>query len=346
MGRLSSRVVSPLDLQAEEIARWRSLCLKVPDLRTPFLSPEFVRSVAEFYPRVYVAVILRSGVPAGFFPYQFSDGYRRILRAAHAVGGSLSEDFGLVAEPGLELGERTLLKLSGLNYAGFTSLGAEQARYGLHGGNPETRLLVRLDGESEPYWENLKKRDRKWVARIDNQQAKLEAEHGPLRFCFQQPEIEPHLSLLIDAKRRQYARTGSIDYFADERYRRLVERLAALGEESCSGVLSTFHAGNTWVASHFGLRAGNMLAQVFPVYNPELSGYGPGLMLHKMMCLSAPGAGISLVDFGGGHYPYKQRFSNHTRLCYSGSWWRPGPRSLAYRAMRAIQWRLAAASRE
>src|SRR6202035_684165 len=155
------------------------------------------------------------------------------------------------------------------------------------------------------------------------------------RFCFQQAEIEPHLSLLIDAKRRQYARTGSIDYFADDRYRRLLKRLATLGEESCSGVLSTLHAGNTWVASHFGLRAGNMLAHICPVYNPELSGYGPGLILNKLMCICAPGAGISLVDFGSGQYPYKERFSNHTRLCYRGSWWRPGPRSWAYRAMRS-----------
>ncbi len=340
-GGLASRVVPALDLRPGELGCWRQLCAGTPHLCNPFLSPEFTQAIAFCHERVYVAVIGREGEPAGFLPFQFPTPWARLLRAAVPAGDELSGDFGLVANPTLKVNPRELLRLSGLSYLGFGStLDAAQTTYGLAGETAETRHMMRLTGDM-PYWDGLLSRDRKLAAEVDRHGRRLEVETGPVRFCLHDSSPQA-LANLIEHKRRQYARSGGTDIFTDPRNLRLFDRLAALQSATCSAVLSTLHAGRVWIASHFGLRCGNLLCYYMPVYNTEFGRYSPGHLLLKALAAAGPSAGIEYVDFGAGQNRYKVRFGNHSRLCYRGAWWMPGVRSFLHRAACSIQWRLSA----
>jgi CelD/BcsL family acetyltransferase involved in cellulose biosynthesis len=124
-----------------------------------------------------------------------------------------------------------------------------------------------------------------------------------------------------------------------------IANLASSPYDSCRGVMSTLYAGETWVASHFGLRNNSQMAYYFPVYNPALSRYSPGHLLLKALIDSAHRFGITAIEFGRGDNPYKLRFGNRTRSFYRGLWQSRGLRAIAHRLSLSIEWRLSAGAR-
>jgi hypothetical protein len=55
----------------------------------------------------------------------------------------------------------------------------------------------------------------------------------------------------------------------------------------------------------------------------------------------ADALGIGEIDRGEGDSPAKLDFANAEHFFYRGCWYRPGPRSFAFRALQAIRWRMA-----
>jgi CelD/BcsL family acetyltransferase involved in cellulose biosynthesis len=72
-------------------------------------------------------------------------------------------------------------------------------------------------------------------------------------------------------------------------------------------VLSTLHAGDRLAAAHFGMRSATVWHWWFPVYDPDLSKYSPGILLLLEMAREARGLGIRVIDFGKGDAEYKER---------------------------------------
>jgi len=149
------------------------------------------------------------------------------------------------------------------------------------------------------------------------------------------------LSHLIAMKRRQYKASGVPDPLAPDWARALLARLAGTDYETCSGVLSTLYAGDTWVASHFGLRSSHILHDWFPVYNPELREFGPGRLLLKSMCEAATNEGIRCIDRGAGESPAKRDIGNERHLYYRGAWFQSGTKATAVRMLWSLKWLLA-----
>jgi CelD/BcsL family acetyltransferase involved in cellulose biosynthesis len=112
---------------------------------------------------------------------------------------------------------------------------------------------------------------------------------------------------VIALKRRQYAATGSPDYFARAEHVELLRRLAGARDGDFAGVLSAVYAGEHLLAGHFGLRSGPILHWWFPVYDQRFSRLSPGWLLLCAVIEAAPELGIERIDLGRGVDEYKRR---------------------------------------
>jgi len=334
--KLTSRVTSADQLDAAELSAWNRLCESVPTFRSPFYSAHFARAVASVRSGVRVCVLQRDNVPVGFLPFQYTSSWSKWLAAAEPVGNPLNDYFGLVADPEIRINPQELLDRSGLCYLGFTHLEESQLGIGLEGEQPQVGLRIQHTGDGT--FGGAKKSFLEDTAR---RQRKLEAKHGPLRFCFAESDWAAPLQHLIDTKRAQYKDTKVADPLAPEWTRSLLKVLAGTRESVCTGVLSTLYAGDTWVASHFGLRSGNVLHYWFPVYNAELREFAPGRLLLKRVCENAEREGVQCIDRGMGDSQAKRDMANDRHFFYRGAWFRPGTRAAAVRMFWSLKWRLA-----
>jgi len=338
--KLNARVVALEELSGEERAKWQQLCLSVPAARNPFLSPVFAECVAAVRPRVRVGVIYQDAAPVGFFPFQFKTKLHEALGIAELVGGYMAGYGGLVAAPGLQVQGPELALMCGLSYVWIPFLEESQTGYGLQVDEGKVGHLIRLDHGGPAYWEQIKSRDKKFVAEMLRRERQLITKYGPLRFCFAEQVWDQSLQDLMKWKSAQYARTHQPNLFGAAWRRSLLLRLAEKRDPACTGILSTLHAGSTWVASHFGLRHTSTLCYYFPVYNQELSRYAPGHLLLKNIIDHAGPLGLRLIDRGAGDTQAKQDFSNEQHIICKAAWFRPGLRSWVYRCVRGVKWRL------
>ena len=335
-----ARVTTPLDLDPKEAATWTKLCSTEPHLGSPFYSLTYCQAVARSHPHVYVTVLSHESRPVAFFPLQFRNSLNRLLGFAERPGGEMTDYFGLIAPTDFQIVPERLLRLSGAKYLCFTHLDEPQLRHGLEGGNPEMGLLMRLDPGEKSYWETLKSVRRDLVSETNRKERQIQKELGPLKFRFEERDWRQPFSALLDCKAGQYRRTGREDILQAPWRRRLLELLAGSSAPECQGVLSTLYAGDTWVASHFGIRNSGILHYWFPVYNPALSRYSPGILLLKAITEEAPSRGIHTIDRGAGDAPHKRQVANASHKFYRGTWSTPGLRSAACGIAYAAQWRI------
>jgi CelD/BcsL family acetyltransferase involved in cellulose biosynthesis len=228
-----------------------------------FLSPQFVKTIAQVHREVYVCVIERDGVPTGFLPFQFPGARQKMLGAGVPAGSDLSNCFGLSAPPDLVLDDpRTLLRLAGIRHLAYSHLDESQAALGLTGEEPRPNFITRL---RPGYWDDLRRRDKKLFDDTLRQIRQVEGSVGQLRFCFRTADWEKPLAELIAAKREQYRRTFRGDALAASWKRQTLALLAGPTDHGCRGVLSTLHAGSTWLASHYGFESHGLLHCCYPV---------------------------------------------------------------------------------
>jgi CelD/BcsL family acetyltransferase involved in cellulose biosynthesis len=340
METLKSRVVSGLDLSKTEIEAWDALCKSRTSLCSAFFSPHYTRAVAMVRSHVRVCVLTRGSTPVGFFPFQFASSLYRGLGAAERVGEEMTDNFGLIAEPDVRLDVPTLLRLTRLRHLNFTHLAESQLEWGLTGESPQRGFLMNFESGTA-HWEELRRVNRKYVSETERKERQIQSNCGPLQFCWSEDNWQQPLRKLIERKSQQYLRTGKDDWLAVRWKQRLLELLAGSKAETCQGVMSTLHAGDTWVASHFGLRCRGVLHYWFPVYNPEMSNYGPGHLLRRALMLRCTDYGVHTIDHGLGDASYKRVCANGEITYYRGAWYRPGVPALLCRAAYSAKWRWA-----
>ena len=317
-------------------------CAASPDLASAFLSFPYVRAASQVFLDVRICVIQRGDQSVGFFPYQFPTPWHRLMGFGERVGGELSDAFGLVAASGVHLSPGQLLGLAGLNALLFTHLDESQTEFGLTGEQPQTGLRIVMAQGSQAYWSQLKATDKRFVADTERRERKLVDCHGPLRLTFRHGAPLVELDRLIADKRLQYARTGAADPLGHGRTRHFLQILAQGDDPLCRGVVSILHAGDTWVASHFGLMHRGTLHFWFPVYNPELQPFSPGRVLVTAIIKQADSLGIDCIDRGVGDSPAKRDFANFEHRFLRGLWHRSNLSASLIRAGLSLQWRLKA----
>jgi CelD/BcsL family acetyltransferase involved in cellulose biosynthesis len=337
---LLARTVHPDRLSDAEVACWNDLCRTVPAFTTPFLSFPFTRAAAQVFHGVRVCVVERSGRPVAFFPFQFGSRLNQLLGFGERVGGSLSDYFGIVAAPDVRLSPERLLALSGLNAVFFTHLDDSQEPYGLSGEQPEIGLRVVVGQDGDAYWQARRKHDPHFVAETDRRWRKLGNAAGPVRFVFHEADPLPHLDRLIALKRIQYAQTGVGDVLADTGAQTFLKTLAGTDDPLCRGVMTTLYAGDTYVASHFGLMCEGTFHYWFPAYNADLGSLSPGRLLLRAVVGEARQQGIRRIDLGAGDSQAKRAFANEQQAYLRGLWRRSTPQAFVIQAWQSLRWRL------
>jgi len=335
-----SDIVHPESLSAQDADAWLQFMLSNTALRTSFLSLAFVKACAACFDDVRVCRISKGDRVVAFFPFQFASRLHRSSGIACRVAGELSDYFGLVAERNFHTTPDDLLALCGLNAMPFTHLDDGQAEFGLTGENPEIGHRIDFPHGGEKYWEVRKLSDRKFASDTERRARKLVQELGPVRLTFKQKDWASFLDSLIAAKRAQYARTRVSDALDDPRARALLYRLGETSDPMCQSAVSTLYAGETWIASHFGLVCGTTLHFWFPVYNPAARTFSPGRQLLKAIIEASQDIGLTRIDRGAGDSEAKRDFATSQHHYRRGVWARPNAISAVYRVGLSVRWRL------
>lgn len=333
-----SRVRRVGELTNSEFLAWDRLC--VEENRRAFLSPHFALAVDRARGGVRVCIFERAGEPVAFFPFQFAGSGAALLRAGQPIGASMSDGFGVVARGDVQLSIDELLEASGLAVCEVHHLCA--GPNGLTANESELGLRVRFDGGWVAYWESLAEQSKKFVQKTERRCRNIVKEHGPLRLTAIHADSKSVLEDLITRKREQYAATKAPDALRESWKRKLLFELLETQQASCRGTLFTLHAGDTWVATHFGLQCEDVLHYWFPVYSREVSKHSPGHLLLKAIGEQCEELGIGVVDRGAGDTQAKRSFANEEQSFGRGRWSRPSLRTTVYSAARSVGWRLEA----
>ena len=316
----------------EDRQTWRAFCRENTMLDSPFFAQTYTDAAAKTRPGARVAIFYTDGGIAAFFPYHMPTMLHAMVGYGGRIGGHLTDAFGLIAAPEFRANPATLLRHCGLHYLQYAYLPREQLSYGLSGGRLDPGLAIDLTIGPERYLQQRATANSKFFKQLARDEKRLAARHGPLKFCFQQENGARHLDHLIEKKSEQYRRTNVYPALDATWTNRLLHDLTESHDTQCTAVLSTLHAGETWVASHIGLQSERVLHYWLPVYNVGLKSCSPGHLLLDRIINEARSRGLQRVDLGTGTQRAKRVFATMSKSYYSGSWHRPGMRGIIGRA--------------
>lgn len=309
---MSVRVVPARSLGEPELARWAEIRRGEPSLASPFFAPDFTAIVAAARDDVRVAVVERDGVSA-YLPFQ-----RGRLGIGRPVGSILSDYHGAIAAAGADLDARALIRGCGLKTWEFTYVPATQACFAPFHRSGEVSHQIDFSGGVEAYLRELETAHGSTLRRLAGKTRKLEREHGALRFVLHAAGDDA-LATLMRWKSEHYLRSGAVDILKQPWVREVLRGAHAAQGESFAGVLSFLYADERPLAAHLAIRSGPVCHSWFPVYDTAFGQYSPGLILLLRLIESGAGAGISLIDLGGGDYRYKLMLANRGEQLAAGA---------------------------
>ncbi|MEV7197295.1 GNAT family N-acetyltransferase [Streptomyces sp. NPDC093510] len=316
-------------LSASLRAAWHGAMDESPRFANPFLAPEFAMGVARHHGGTRLAVLREKGQPVGFFPYE-----RNSFGVGRAIGLGLSDCQALVHRPGVTWDTHELLRACRLSVFEFDHLIEDQQPFGAYvTGTFASPVLDLKAGEEESYAQWLRGAYPGLAKTTLKKERRLGRDLGEIRFVHD--ERDPRmLRTLMRWKSAQYRRTGRMDRFARPWIVALVDDLFQVREEHFTGVLSVVYAGDRPVAAHFGPRSATVFAAWFTAYDPELSYYSPGLMMHLRMADAAGRDGVRIMDMGRGDKEYKDWLKTRELRVGEGFATRPHPVATAHRLWR------------
>jgi CelD/BcsL family acetyltransferase involved in cellulose biosynthesis len=338
---LSAEVKRPSALDTAERAAWLEFVGAQAPLRRAFFTPGFALACERAHGRAFVTVLCRAGRPVGFFPFQFKGAWQQAAGLAERIGGELSDNAGLVAEPGLLVTPDELLRHSRLGAAFITHLMEGQDAYGLPADQTRIGHLIEIEAGPDAVIARMEQTNKAFLQETRRRLRRVEREIGALDFTFSTTPSTGAVMDLIAEKRQQYGRTGMGDPFTDPAYLRLVRILVETPDFHCLPVLETLSAGGRVIARHFGLMYEGHLTYWFPVYDLALSKLSPGRLQLWHTIATAAGTGVRLIDLGEGDSQAKRDFSTRPLSLGWAAWHAATPRGLLARVCQALAWKFA-----
>ena len=338
---LTVKSISLDKINNAEVKAWEAFQQQA-DYQNPFYSLSFARAVAASGKNVQVSILYEGDSIIGFFPHHKKmSKIRSFLGEVERLGGAMSDYFGFLLKPDQVVSPGEVLSSAGLTRIVFSHLPESLFPRGMSGEESRVGTRIILERDGTRYWRELRQKDSKFTSDTERRERACVKAYGPLTFSFNRADrIE--FETLIERKRQQYKRTGVKDALAEQWQRNLLMHLHTTNKEDCSGILSTLHAGETWVASHFGLFARGTLHYWFPVYNPELQKFSPGRLLLKQFIMRAAELDISVIDRGEGDSPAKRDFANYEHRLYRGEWHNGSVRASFCKIVERCAWKLGA----
>jgi CelD/BcsL family acetyltransferase involved in cellulose biosynthesis len=303
-------VVRPLDLTASALDQWSALQACDPALDSPFFSPHWARAVAraqEASPSAHgaikVARVSDHGRPVGFLPV------RAGAATAMPAGAPMCDYQGLVAEPGLQVDGRDLVRALGVGRFDFSHMLESQAVFAPHMKGRCASWIVDVAAGYKAYEAERREAGVGALKDLDKKRRKVEREVGACQFtAFSRARSD--FEQLIGWKRAQFIATGQTDVLGAAWTRRLLDDLFESRDPDFGGVMFTLHLEGRLAAAHFHLRGRHTLHGWQIAHDPAFERYSPGLLLFQDILRWMDETPYSRLDLGAGDYRFKRELSN------------------------------------
>jgi CelD/BcsL family acetyltransferase involved in cellulose biosynthesis len=303
---LSFDVVRPCELGRAELDAWLGLQAGRSDLHSPFLSPGWALAVEQAQgPGVKVVLVSEGGR------------MRAVLAArvgrwtAWPVGAPLCDVQALVAEPGLKVDPRDLVRALGVRRFDFTQLLGSDTTFAPGVKGVQHAYVIDLPHGHAGWVEERRAQGSGLFKDLGKKRRRLEREHGPVRFTALSRD-PADLEQLIAWKSRRFTRTRQTDLFAAGWPNALLKDLLRGAGEGIDGGLFTLHAGDRLIAAHLTLLGSDVINGWLNAHDDDFEQGSPGLLLFEDLLQWMDGRYREL-DIGPVDYGYKSRFTSVLR---------------------------------
>ena len=303
-------LLHPSELGPGELAAWSAKQAQTPEFGSPLLGPAFASLVGEVRQDARVAIWRDGRRASGFL------GFHRTLGGfARPIGAPFSDYHALVAGP--DFGEPAqALRAAGLQGVRLTGLVDPHGLFPT-GLEPVLAHGIDLSGGADAYFDELWSASRNRWRNYKRYSRRLERQIGPLRIAA--PDRSPEtFETLLAWKRRQLAATGLHDFTASPWVNALFHRLFERPSAEFGALMITLYAGDRPVAAHFGVRQGGWYHPWIGAYDPDLSGFSPGVVHQVMATAAAAEAGVVIYDLGPRADRAKTMFANAAVTVHEG----------------------------
>lgn len=318
MKGVTSKTKKWKELSLSEKQFYHSFTSKSSAFESPFYQYSFVESVAQVIPNVYVLILYKQEKPFLFFPYQFRGKLDKIAGLAERVGSNMSDVFGPVLAPDCVISVEQLINNINFTLLNFDHLPVLLSSFKVPLFSKQLASQIVVDTGADYYFDWLKTSSKKFYSDTNRRRRKAIDALGPLNFKFNN-ESPFELERLITKKRAQYARTNVQDSLKDGWKLKLLEELFQQKDDVFQPVLSTLYCGDTWLASHLGIKANGILQYWLPVYETEYRNFAPGRLLLFENISALKENNLTIIDRGEGISDAKKDTANFIYQMGKGS---------------------------
>lgn len=320
-------VVRARELTGRDRARWSVLQASLGrTYASPFLSPGWAQAVdaaqAPFGAETQVAILRdAAGLQTGFLPI------KRVGDTAMPAGAPLCDYQGLVAQAGLEVDPREILKALGVARFDFSHMLAADPTFGRHGQGGDLSYVVGLEDGWDAYEQGRREAGTDILKDIAKKRRKIERELGPIEFkAFSRSKAD--FDTLFAWKRAQLKRTRQTDVMGPPWARLLMENLFESRDPDFGGALFTLHIGDRLAAAHFHLRGMAQVHAWFIAHDEAFERHSPGLVMFGELLRWMADSPYRELDLGPVAYRFKDRLANRGREIVHGFVGRPSSATL------------------
>ena len=325
IGILEIEVLRPQELSPSRLARWAELQAADIVLDSPFLSPGWARAVERAQGKssrdFRVAVAKVEGRDVAFLPM------RTGTFTAMPVGAPMCDYQGLVAEPGIDIDPRTLLKAIGAQRYDFSCMLESQSAWApFSRGRDLIHVIDMADGYAA-YSDGRREAGSGLLKDLDKRRRKAERDYGNVRFTAYS-RSRADFDTLVDWKSKQFQSTGQTDIFKAGWTRRLIGDLFESRDPDFGATLFTLHLGEQLAAVHLHMRGRRTIHAWLIAHDPEFDRVSPGLMLFQDILRWMDDTPFERLDLGPGDYQFKRSLANGGQWVTHGFVGLPSPSSL------------------
>jgi len=299
--------IHPDDLGPADLDRWRAHQRARPELASPYLTPEWMRIVADVRDDARVCVI------------NGGDGFLAVQRlspfAAMGLGAPIADYQGVVSSSALDLDPRALCRSLGVGRIDLTHV--PEGLTPLQRAGAEGSWIAETQDGSDLYEAALKQRRSEFVRQTEKKSRKLAREKGHTEFRGPSNE-RSDFDALLAWKNAQLVSSGQPAIWATPWVSEVLERCFDTNTPNFGGALFTLRAENQLVAAAFCLRSARVLHFWIVAHDSAFDAYSPGVQLARWIVGWAAENGIAEVDFGPGDYQYKRQLSTTQRMLSYG----------------------------
>ncbi|MBX9747055.1 MAG: GNAT family N-acetyltransferase [Hyphomonadaceae bacterium] len=299
--------IHPDDLGPAQLERWRAHQHARPELASPYLTPEWMRIVADVRDDARICVI------------DEGDGFLAVQRlspfAAMGLGAPIADYQGVVSATPLRIDARALCRSIKVGRIDLTHV--PDGATPLKAGGTEGSWIAGTHCARDLYEAALKQRRAEFVRQTDKKARKLAREKGHVEF--RGPSTDRRdFDALLAWKNAQLVRSGQPAIWTAPWVSEVLERCFDTKTPAFAGALFTLRAGNQLAAAAFCLRSARVLHFWIVAHDSAFDAYSPGVQLARWIVGWAAENGIAEVDFGPGDYQYKRQLSTGQRMLSYG----------------------------